>query len=306
MSGIDTTNTSFNFPSLNEDGVNLYNRVERTVSGHITEIDDTAGNERIRRAHAKGTEEEWDANGDRKLIVRGRNYELVVGDNNIVVTGQCNITVNGNCGILCTEDLTAKAKSIHLTADEDINLHAGTSINMTSVAGDYAVQSGGGYRLSVEGEANERFQSKLDTNIVGDNDLTIGGNFETQVGSIATQHAEAGTNITSGTNTMLAGGNKLILGGGEGGGVDVHSGGVVAVKSKSSTTITSEDSFSVNSTASTVFDSADFTIASGLVGITEAVTTNSTITGGTGVELTAHIHTGDSGDDTGPPRTAPA
>jgi hypothetical protein len=289
---ISTTNTSSNFPSNNQDGVNVYNRVERTPSGHISEIDDTAGNERIRHAHAKGTEEEWDANGGRTLVVRGRNFELVVGDNSIVVTGQCNITVDGNCGILCKGDLTAKAKRIDLTADEDISLHAGTSINMTSVTGDYAVQSGGGYRLSVEGEANERFQSKLDTNIVGDNDLTIGGNFETQVGSIATQYAELGTNIVTGSaaSINLASGSA---------GVGVASSGAVGIASTTS-------AINFNSAESTIFNSADFTIATGPVSITDPVTTNSTITGGTGVELTAHIHTGDDGGDTGAPKIAPA
>ena len=287
-----TANTSFNFPGLNEDGVNLYNQVQRTVSGHMFEIDDTAGNERISRAHAKGTEEVWDANGGRSLKVMGRNYELVVGDNHIVVTGQCSITVNGDCGILCEGDLTAKAKRIDLTADEDISLHAGTGISMTSVAGDFAVQSGGGYRLTVEGEANERFQSKLDTNIVGDNDLTIGGKFETLVAGIATQHAEAGTNITSGlvANTMVDGGNKLILGAGEGG-VDVHSGGVI----------------DVTSIASTVFESADFTIESGPVLIKPEVNAESTITadgdivgGEKQVSINDHTHTGVSGPTSSP------
>ncbi len=308
---IDITNSSANLPLNNQDGVNVYNQVQETVSGHLQEIDDTAGNERMRWEHAKGTYEEWDANGGRTVVVRGDNFEAVVGNNNIVVTGQCNITVNGDCGILCTQDLTANAKSIHLSAQESINLKAGTSINMESVAGDFAVNSGGGYRLTVEGEANERFKGKLDTNVIGDNDLTIGGNFETQVGSISTQHAEAGTNITSGSNTMLAGGNKLILGGGDGtagggtgAGVDVHSAGAVAVKSKSSTTITSEDSFAVNSTASTVFDSSDFTIETGPVTIRPTVATDSTITaagdivGGTKqVSINDHKHGDGTGSD---------
>lgn len=275
-------------PEPNTGGVSSFNKVERSISGHQTEQDDTLGNERIKRSHAKGTFEEWDATGGRTLVVNGENFSAVVGNESIVISGACNVTVTGDCNLMVGAHLFAQAQTMYFQAQQSINFKAGSSINMESVAGDFTVNSGGGYRLTVEGEANERFKSKLDTNIVGDNDLTIGQNFITQVGSIATQHAEAGTNITSGINTVLAGGNKLILGGGEGEGVDIHSAGSVAVKSD----------------ADTVFDSANFKIESGPVNIAEALTTDSTITGGTGVELTAHIHTGDDGGNTGAPKTA--
>lgn len=270
--------SSFVTPPLpNTGGVSSFNKVEKTISGHQFETDDTVGNERIKRSHAKGTYEEWDATGGRTLVVNGENFSAVVGNETIVISGACNVTVTGNCNLNVGNHLFAEAQTMYFQARQSINFKAGSSINMESVAGDFTVNSGGGYRLTVEGEANERFKSKLDTNIVGDNDLTIGGNFETQVGSIATQHAEAGTNITSGTNTMLAGGNKLILGGG---GVDVHSDG------------------------STVFQSNDFTIESGPVTIKPEIETESSITAGTtitsgnGVELGTHIH-----PDTDPPVT---
>ena len=279
-------------PEPNTGGVSSFNKVERSISGHQDEKDDTVGNERIKRSHAKGTFEEWDATGGRTLVVNGENFSAVVGNESIVISGTCNVTVTGDCNLKVGAHLFAEAQTMYFQASQSINFKAGSNINMESVAGDFTVNSGGGYRLTVEGEANERFKSKLDTNIVGDNDLTIGGNFETQVGSIATQHAEAGTNITSGTNTMLAGGNKLILGGGEGGGVDVHSGGNVAVKSA----------------ASTIFDSANFTIESGPVTIRPTVNTDLTITAtgeitGKGVELSTHTHGGvqTGGGNTGEP-----
>ncbi len=286
-------------PEPNTGGVSSFNKVERSISGHQFETDDTLGNERIKRSHAKGTFEEWDATGGRTLVVNGENFSAVVGNESIVISGACNVTVTGDCNLMVGAHLFAEAQTMYFQARQSINFKAGSSINMESVAGDFTVNSGGGYRLTVEGEANERFKSKLDTNIVGDNDLTIGQNFNTQVGSIATQHAEAGTNITSGFNTMLAGRNKLILGGGDGtagggtgAGVDLHSGGDIAVKSA----------------ADTVFDSANFTIESGPVTIKPTVNTDLTITAkgeitaGTGaIPLTAHTHPGDSGGTTGTP-----
>lgn len=111
-----SSNITANLPLNNQDAAGApYNHVETTVAGHEFRVDNTVGNETITRRHAKGTYEEWDANGGRVLVVKGRNFEAVVGDSDIIVTGQCNITVNGSCSINATEDLTALAKSIHLT-----------------------------------------------------------------------------------------------------------------------------------------------------------------------------------------------
>lgn len=274
----DITNSSVNLPLNNQDGVNVYNQVQETVSGHLQEIDDTAGNERMRWEHTKGTYEEWDANGGRTVVVRGDNFEAVVGNNNIVVTGQCNITVNGSCGILCTEDLTAHARSIHLTAEESINLKAGSSINMESVAGDFAVNSGGGYVLAVEGEASERFKSSLDTNVNANNDLTVGVDSKIQVGGNSIQYVEGGTNIVSGQGMMIGSGTTTAVTGGDGG-------------------------IGFATSGSTVFNGTDLTIESGPVTIVEELETDSTITSigaihsnddvtANSISLTNHRHDG--------------
>lgn len=271
--------SSFVTPPLpNTGGVSSFNKVEKTISGHQFETDDTVGNERIKRSHAKGTYEEWDATGGRTLVVNGENFSAVVGNETIVISGACNVTVTGNCNLNVGNHLFAEAQTMYFQARQSINFKAGSSINMESVAGDFTVNSGGGYRLTVEGEANERFKSKLDTNIVGDNDLTIGGNFETQIGSIMTQHSEAATNITSGETMRLSSVGNCNLG--SGAKLDVHSDG------------------------STVFQSNDFTIESGPVLIKPEIETESSITAGTtitsgnGVELGTHTH-----PDTGPPVT---
>jgi len=96
-------------------------------------------------------------------------------------------------------------------------------------------------------------------------------------------------------NTMVAGGNKLMLG--SEGVIDVHSGGVI----------------DVTSIASTVFESADFTIESGPVLIKPEVNTESTITadgdivgGEKQVSINDHTHTGDTGGTTSAPLATPA
>ena len=77
-------------------GVYPYNHVFESESGHITEIDDSPGAERLFRQHMSGTFEEIHPNGDMVTKIIGDNYEIVIGSENIVIKGSQNITVEGS------------------------------------------------------------------------------------------------------------------------------------------------------------------------------------------------------------------
>ena len=77
-------------------GVYPYNHVFESESGHITEIDDSPGAERLFRQHTTGTFEEIHPNGDMVTKIIGDNYEIVIGSENIVIKGSQNITVEGS------------------------------------------------------------------------------------------------------------------------------------------------------------------------------------------------------------------
>ena len=76
-----------------------YNRVTETESGHVFELDDTPGAERIQLAHRANTFFEISPDGSKVTKVSGKNYEIYMDDNNIHVKGMCNITVDGNANI---------------------------------------------------------------------------------------------------------------------------------------------------------------------------------------------------------------
>ena len=73
-----------------------YNHVHETESGHVFEIDDTPGAERLNRQHTTGTFEEIQPDGTRVTKVMGDDYEIVVKDKNVFVKGNLNITVEGD------------------------------------------------------------------------------------------------------------------------------------------------------------------------------------------------------------------
>ena len=73
-----------------------YNHVFESESGHITEVDDSPGAERMFRQHMSGTFEEIHPDGSMVTKIMGDNYEIVIGSENIVIKGSQNITVEGS------------------------------------------------------------------------------------------------------------------------------------------------------------------------------------------------------------------
>jgi|TARA_R110002074_G_scaffold15044_1_gene52046 hypothetical protein len=73
-----------------------YNHVFESESGHITEVDDSPGAERMFRQHMAGTFEEIHPDGSVVTKIIGDNYEIVIGSELIVIKGSQNITVEGS------------------------------------------------------------------------------------------------------------------------------------------------------------------------------------------------------------------
>lgn len=73
-----------------------YNKVTKTESGHVVEIDDTPGKERLHVFHKSGTYVEIDQVG--RMVIKGVNdrFDITVKDNNVYVGGNINLTVKGN------------------------------------------------------------------------------------------------------------------------------------------------------------------------------------------------------------------
>lgn len=76
-----------------------YNNVIETESGHIIELDDSKGFERIHIYHRTGTFIEIHPDGSSVIKNTGNSYEITMKEKNIHVMGRCNITVDGNSNI---------------------------------------------------------------------------------------------------------------------------------------------------------------------------------------------------------------
>jgi len=99
-----------------------YNHVRETESGHVFEVDDTPGAERIHQYHKSGTYEEIIADGSRSVKIVGKDYEIVVSDKNILIQGDWNITVDGDYNL-----------NVLGNKYEDVNGHLFTAVRGNAV-----------------------------------------------------------------------------------------------------------------------------------------------------------------------------
>ncbi len=118
-----------------------YNRVIASESGHIIEIDDTPGNERLNFHHKAGTFSETDSQGNnvqrtsgiRTIIVDKDELVYIKGSGHISLDGDLSIRVNGNCMFEVFGDLSQRIHgNFYQEVDGNHNLYVNGSTNIFS------------------------------------------------------------------------------------------------------------------------------------------------------------------------------
>jgi hypothetical protein len=93
-----------------------HNKVMETESGHVFEIDDTPGEERIHIYHKSGTYQEISKDGKKVNKVIGDNVTIVEGNDNHYVNQDLNTTAR---------DVNTRARSMHVNASSGVVIKAG-------------------------------------------------------------------------------------------------------------------------------------------------------------------------------------
>ena len=88
------------FPDSVAEPVYPYNKVYQSESGHVIEIDDTVGKERLSTYHRSGTFQEVHPDGSVVQRIVNDNYQVVAKDDKIYIAGNADLTVEkGNVTI---------------------------------------------------------------------------------------------------------------------------------------------------------------------------------------------------------------
>ena len=88
------------FPDSVAEPVYPYNKVYQSESGHVIEVDDTVGKERLSTYHRSGTFQEVHPDGSVVQRIVNDNYQVVAKDDKIYIAGNADLTVEkGNVTI---------------------------------------------------------------------------------------------------------------------------------------------------------------------------------------------------------------
>ena len=150
-----------------------YNHVHESESGHIHEIDDSPGSERLLRQHSAGTFEEIHPDGSKVVKVVGDNYEIIAGSSNVAIFGDVNITTTGTVRELIKGDYHLEVEGdytqkIHKNHRVKVGAGEGGGNREEEIKGNHAYQIGtgqveGGPPPPDDGHVKARITGNIDT-----------------------------------------------------------------------------------------------------------------------------------------------
>ena len=254
-----------------------FNHVHESESGHIQEIDDTPGGERLHREHKSGTYEEIVADGTKTVKVVGSNYELIAGSSNIYIQGDVNLTIDGTKrefikGDYILEVLGDYTRKIH--KNEQVKIGAGG-------AGNLEEEIIGNHGFNINNSVIGSVGSGTDDN--KNYILTIGGNQATSVGGALAYQVQDRVMLKSSDVIMMHANKRVALVSVNN--VDISAGTSMYISAASAMDIKSE----AVGTMTFLGDGSVINLSG------DGSTVTATNSSSTAIELTAHIHTDTAG-----------
>ena len=173
--------TKFDEPEVPHNTTYPHNHVYESEAGHIREMDDTPGHERIHERHASGTGYEIHPDGSKVTRVKNDNYDLITGEHFAHIKGNHSTTVDGGVRVFVNADASTddhnytievgnnanvniqvnKGDVNVVTTQGNINLKSGKNIHMDATQGIYMKASG--MDVEINGQWSETTQNKTES-----------------------------------------------------------------------------------------------------------------------------------------------
>lgn len=202
-----------------------YNHVAETESGHVIEVDDTPGHERLHRFHRSGTFEEIGPDGSRVTKVVKNDHHITMSDHNRNVMGDHSTTTNGKDHELVKKDKNMTVEGDHTTMvkGNDIETILGTQTKTISktrtitlmenenvqVKGTVSHGIGQDFNVAVVGDRNVIVKGAQTIAVVGVSKLLVQGDCEVHVGgNMVAEVLGNSTSTVDGNSTSLIKGDS--------------------------------------------------------------------------------------------------
>jgi hypothetical protein len=151
-----------------------HNQVQETSSGHVIEIDDTPGGERILIKHKTGSGIELRADGSTVYSSRKKKVEVVGADQTVIVEGEGKLVYKGNLDLHVTGDY-------NLTVGGNMNVKVHNK-EVHEVYGNAFSTVYGNEQKDVHKSQSTRILQDKTTTVLGNDLNRVKGNYEDYVG----------------------------------------------------------------------------------------------------------------------------
>ena len=187
-----------------------HNSVNRTSSGHVIEIDDTPGAERLSEMHCSGTMRQIDAAGNSTTTIVGSSYKIVINDDNVFVQGSCNLTIAGSCKTLIRGSYDLEVEGdYNVNVKGSIKTKAGGSV-MSEHVGLTVLNTGTNRESTINGTDRLTVTGLMTTDATAA-ELNIISDYEFNTFGTRSDFTGAGLNsVVAGTTNMSSTGNTTI------------------------------------------------------------------------------------------------
>ena len=161
-------------------GLYPYNHVFESESGHLTEVDDTPGNERTMRYHTAGSYEEIIADGTKTTKVIGDNFEIIMQDSNVYIGGAVNLTIGGTVRHLVKGDYHLEVEGNYT---QKIHKNFRRKVGAGEIGGNVEEEIFGSHAYNISGATRGRHGEDVDTIVGGNETRQVNGTSDLSVRS---------------------------------------------------------------------------------------------------------------------------
>lgn len=187
-------------------------KVTASESGHIIELNDTPGGERVLIMHNNGSGVEIRPDGTVVVSSTTNRVEICGGDNSVIVEGDANLTYKGNLTLNVTGDYNIDClnHNVNVRGNKTETIAGNSKVNVSGNAADTVASN---RSVTTVGTMTQTQLSDYHTVTKGRLGLTAEGNIDIFSGDTLTQTAGSEA-ITSSPNINIAATNLSIFGDG--------------------------------------------------------------------------------------------
>ena len=190
-----------------------YNQVARSITGHVYEVDDTPGNERVLIKHADGAGIELGVDGSISISSLGNRIEVAGGDQHITIVGDAKLVYQGNVDMQVAGEFNIDCNEFNVNVKN----------NKTEVIGGAETKEVfKGVTNSVVGNVANFVTEQVTDTILGGHQYNVKGNVDYNINGNVGFYASGEMNVTSedyiniASDNVTASANNMTIQGGSG------------------------------------------------------------------------------------------